>query len=55
MSCVKFHGHRSNIFLWKRKIAKFKFPIAANFVYKIQVNPIYTILKYGIFYDFIDR
>ena len=25
------------------------------FVYKIQVNPIHTILKYGIFYDFMDR
>ena len=22
------------------------------FVYKIQVNPIHTILKYGIYYDF---
>ena len=25
------------------------------FVYKIQVNPIHTILKYGIYYDFMDR
>ena len=25
------------------------------FVYKIQVNPIHTILKYGDYYDFIDR
>ena len=24
------------------------------FVYKIQVNPIHTILKYGIYYDFMD-
>ena len=24
------------------------------FVYKIQVNPIHTILKYGDFYDFMD-
>ena len=33
-------------------------PMAANwemFVYKIQVNPIHTILKYGICYDFMDR
>ena len=35
-----------------------KVPIAANyrvFVYKIQVNPIHTILKYGDYYDFMDR
>ena len=25
------------------------------FVYKIQVNPIHTILKYGDCYDFMDR
>ena len=25
------------------------------FVYKIQVNPIHTILKYGEYYDFMDR
>ena len=25
------------------------------FVYKIQLNPIHTILKYGIYYDFMDR
>ena len=25
------------------------------FVYKIQVNPIYTIFKYGNYYDFNDR
>ena len=25
------------------------------FVYKIQVNPIHTILIYGIYYDFMDR
>ena len=25
------------------------------FVYKIQVNPIYTILKYGDYYHFMDR
>ena len=24
-------------------------------VYKIQVNPIYTIVKYGNYYDFMDR
>ena len=24
------------------------------FVYKIQVNPIHTILKYGDYYDFMD-
>ena len=24
------------------------------FVYKIQANPIHTILKYGIYYDFMD-
>ena len=36
----------------------FKVPIAANkeeFVYKIKVNPIHTILKYGGYHDFIDR
>ena len=26
-----------------------------EFVYKIQVNPIHTILKYGYYYDFMDR
>ena len=26
-----------------------------KFVYKIQVNPNHTILKYGIYYDFMDR
>ena len=34
-----------------------KVPIAANrkaFVYKIQVNPINTTLKYGDYYDFMD-
>ena len=25
------------------------------FVYKIKINPIHTILKYGIYYDFMDR
>ena len=38
----------------------FKVPIAASwtggfFFYKIQVNPIHTILKYGDYYDFMDR
>ena len=36
----------------------FKVLIAANwkmFVYKTQVNPIHTILKYGDYYDFMDR
>ena len=36
----------------------FKVPIAANkkeFVYKIKVNPIHTILKYGDYHDFMDR
>ena len=35
-----------------------KAPIAANkkeFVYKIEVNPIHTILKYGDYHDFMDR
>ena len=35
-----------------------KVPIAATrkvFVYKIQVNPIHTILKYGDYYDIMDR
>ena len=27
-------------------------PTRKVFVYKIQVNPIHTILKYGIYYDF---
>ena len=31
-----------------------KVPIAA-IVYKIQLNPIHTILKYGTYYDFMDR
>ena len=37
---------------------KLKVPILANkkvFVYKIKVNPIHTILKYGDYHDFMDR
>ena len=37
---------------------KLKVPMAATrkvFVYKIQENPIHTILKYGDYYDFMDR
>ena len=30
-------------------------PTRKMFVYKIQVNPIHTILKYGDYYDFMDR
>ena len=30
-------------------------PTVKMFVYKIQVNPIHTILKYGDYYDFMDR
>ena len=30
-------------------------PSRMMFVYKIQVNTIDTILKYGIYYDFMDR
>ena len=30
-------------------------PTGKMFVYKIQVNPILTILKYGDYYDFMDR
>ena len=35
-----------------------KVPIAANqkeFVYKMKLNPIHTILKYGDYHDFMDR
>ena len=30
-------------------------PTRKVFFYKIQVNPIHTILKYGDYYDFMDR
>ena len=30
-------------------------PSRTKFVYKIQVNPIHTILKYGVYDDFINR
>ena len=30
-------------------------PTSKVFDYKIQVNPIHTILKYGDYYDFMDR
>ena len=30
-------------------------PTRKVFVYKIQVNPIHTVLKYGNYYDFMDR
>ena len=32
-----------------------KRPTRKVFVYKIQVDPIHTILKYGNYYDFMDR
>ena len=32
-----------------------KRPSRKMFVFKIQVDPIHTILKYGIYYDFMDR
>ena len=35
-----------------------KVPIVAilkEFVYKIKINPIHTILKYGDYHDFMDR
>ena len=32
-----------------------KQPTRKMFVYKIQVNPIHTILRYGDYYDFMDR
>ena len=32
-----------------------KRPARKAFVYKIQVNAIHTILKYGDYYDFMDR
>ena len=40
------------------KSSHFKVPIAAKckcVFYKIQVNPIHAILKYGDYYDFMDR
>ena len=40
------------------RYSRVKVPIAANkkeFVYKIKVNPIHTILKYGDYHDFMDR
>ena len=30
-------------------------PTRKVFVYKIQVNPIHTVLKYCDYYDFVDR
>ena len=44
--------------LWLMEKFYIKVPIGANqkmFFDKIQVNPIHTILKYGIYYDFMDR
>ena len=41
-----------------KELTWFKVPIAANkkeFVYKIKVNPIHTILKYSDYHDFMDR
>ena len=43
-----------NVLKWVCMEETIKVPIAV-FVYKIQVNPIRTILKYGIYYDFMDR
>ena len=44
--------------LCTHKLSCFQVPIGAQvlkvFVYKIQVNPIHTILKYGHYYDFMD-
>ena len=56
------------LLIWKRRRQDltvveinifFKVPIAGPtrkvLVYKIQVNPIHTILNYGNYYDFMDR
>ena len=49
-----FPGESKGVIVWEWV----KVPIAANckgVVYKIEVNPIHTILKYGDYYDFMDR
>ena len=50
--------HRALINSKKKKSFRLKSPYRPAiqvFVYKIQVNPIHTILNYGDCYDFIDR
>ena len=59
--CIQYSiGLNSHIFnsnrKHKRKHIKFQTaPTIKVFVYKIQVNPNNTILKYGDYYDFMDR
>ena len=61
--CVSSRGHIFSPIIMQRSQNVcldeiLKVPIAANkkeFVYKIQVNPIHTILKYGDYHDFKDR
>ena len=48
-----FPGASKGVIVWEWV----KVPIAVNwnYVYKIQVNPIHTILEYSIYYDLMDR
>ena len=46
---------KNAVFCEKRALKSQQRPTGKVFVYKIQVNPIHTILKYGDYYDFMDR
>ena len=53
-------GKRNELFFSPQKmfilpLKSQKRPSSTLFIYKIQVNPIHTILKYGNYYDFMDR
>ena len=60
--CLLFSQYISSLGSSKVKIFKYRVklksqqqPTGKVFVYKIQVNPIYGILQYGDYYDFMDR
>ena len=53
-----FPGASKGVIVWewvKVPVECVKVPTRMVFVYKIQVNPIHTILKYGDYYDLMDR
>ena len=53
--CTRKYEKMSGIFglcIWGKGLKSQKRPPRKVFVYKIQVNPIHTILKYGDYYDF---
>ena len=56
LSTVKIFSYHAALEVLRVTTLKSQYrPTRKVFVYKIQVNPIHTILKYGNYYDFMDR